>query len=107
MHDFLKFHHNFYACIGVQKERKRTFLTAFEHREKRLAACLLHNIFIAVVSECLCHPVQLPDIRIDQQILDFYHPCVSDGATVLYALLALNAIQTVLLQLKIFPCDSA
>jgi len=45
MHDFLKFHHNFYACIGVQKERKRTFLTAFEHWEKRLAACLLHSIF--------------------------------------------------------------
>ena len=53
--------------MGVQKERKKTFLTAFEHREKRLAACLLHNIFIAVVSECLCHlgaqyPVQLPGI---------------------------------------------
>jgi len=73
--------------MGVQKERKRTFLTAFEHREKSLffaqyfyrscllhnifiavvAACFLHNIFIAVVSECLCHlraqyPVQLPDI---------------------------------------------
>ena len=52
--------------MGVQKERERTFLTAFEHQEKRLAACLLHNIFIAVVSECLCHlgvqyPVKLPD----------------------------------------------
>ena len=57
--------------MGVQKERKSgpTFLTAFENREKKLAACLLHNIFIAVVSECLCHlgaqyPVQLPDICI-------------------------------------------
>ena len=33
-----------------------------------LAACLLHNIDIAVVSECLCHlraqyPIQCPDIR--------------------------------------------
>jgi len=27
--------------------------------------------------------------------------------TVLFALLSLNVIQTVLLQLKIFPCDSA
>jgi len=27
--------------------------------------------------------------------------------TVLFALLALNVMQTVLLQLKIFPCDSA
>ena len=56
--------------MGVQKERKSTFLTEFEHRnigKKRLAACLLHNIDIAVVSECLCHlraqcPVQSPDI---------------------------------------------
>jgi len=40
---------------GVHKEQNSTFLTAFEHREKRLAACLLHNFFIAVVSECLCH----------------------------------------------------
>jgi len=53
--------------MGVQKERKSTLLTAFEHREKRLAACLLHNIFIAVFYECLCHlraqyPVQLPGI---------------------------------------------
>ena len=55
--------------MDVQKERKSTFLTAFEHLEKRLAACLLQNIFIAVVSESLCHlraqyPVQLPDICI-------------------------------------------
>jgi len=55
--------------MGVQKERKSTFFTTFEHREKRLAVCLLYNIFIAVVSECLYHlgdqfPVQLPDICI-------------------------------------------
>jgi len=69
MHDFLKFRHKCDAYMSVQKERKSTFLTEFEHREKRLAACLLHNIFIAVFSECLCHlrvqyPVQLPDISI-------------------------------------------
>jgi len=40
MHDFLKFHHNCDAYMGVQKERKTTFLTAFEHREKRLGICL-------------------------------------------------------------------
>jgi len=67
MHDFLTFHHNCDAYMDVQKGRKSTFLTAFEHRKKRLAPCLLHNIFIAVVSECLCHlraqyPEQLPDI---------------------------------------------
>jgi len=57
MHDFLKLHHGCDAYMGVQKERKSTFLIAFEHRTKRLAACpcLLHNIDIAVVSECLCH----------------------------------------------------
>jgi len=67
MHDFLKFHHNRDAYMGVQKERKCTFLTAFKHRVKRLAACLLHNIFITVVSEFLCHleaqyPVHIADI---------------------------------------------
>ena len=70
MHDFLKFHHNRDAYMAVEKkERKSTFLTVLEHREKRPAACLLHNIFIAVVSEFLCHlgaqyPAQLPDICI-------------------------------------------
>ena len=62
--------------MGVQKERKSTFLIAFEQREKRLAACLLHNIDIAVVSECLCHlraqyPILSPDICIGQQQQDW------------------------------------
>jgi len=69
MHDFLKLHHDCDAYMVVQKERKSTFLTAFEHREKRLETCLLRNSYIAVVSECLCHlgaqyPVQLPDMCI-------------------------------------------
>jgi len=34
MRDFLKLHHNWDAYMGVQKERKSTFLTALEHREK-------------------------------------------------------------------------
>ena len=34
MQDFLKLHHNCDAYKGVQKERKSTFLTAFEQREK-------------------------------------------------------------------------
>ena len=34
MRDFLKLHHNWDAYMGVQKERKSTFLTAFEHPEK-------------------------------------------------------------------------
>ena len=60
--------------MGVQKERKSTFLTAFEQREKEARSLLLHNIDIAVVSECLCHlraqyPIKSPDIYIGQQIL--------------------------------------
>jgi len=34
MHDFLELHHNWHAYMGVEKERKSTFLTAFEQREK-------------------------------------------------------------------------
>jgi len=67
MRDILKFHHNCYAYRGIRKERKSTFLTGFEHWEKGLAACLLHNIFIAIVSESLCYlraqcTAQLQDI---------------------------------------------
>ena len=74
----------------------------------RLAACLLHNIDIAVVSECLCHlraqyPIQSPDICIGQQILGIDHPISRQGVAVLFVRLALNLMQTVLLQLKIIP----
>jgi len=34
MHDFLKLHHNCDVYMGVQKKRKSTFLTAFEHQQK-------------------------------------------------------------------------
>jgi len=34
MHDFPELHHNCDAYMGLQKERKSTFLTAFENREK-------------------------------------------------------------------------
>ena len=40
--------------MGVEKERKSTLLL-LNNGKKRLAACLLHNIDIAAVSECLCH----------------------------------------------------
>jgi len=39
MLDFLLFHHTWNALMGVHKERKSTFLTAFEHRQKE--ACSL------------------------------------------------------------------
>jgi len=56
--------------MGVQKERKSTFLLHLNiGRRGSQLVCLLHNIFIAVVSKYLCHlgaqyPVQLPDICI-------------------------------------------
>jgi len=54
--------------MGIQKEQKSTFLTAFEHREKRLAACLLHNnlsqLSLNVFVMRAQHSVQLPDICI-------------------------------------------
>jgi len=34
MHDFLKLHYNCDAYMGVKKERKSTFQTAFQHRGK-------------------------------------------------------------------------
>jgi len=53
--------------MDVEKERKVHFELSFIFRKKMLAVCLLHNVDIAVVSECLCHlraqyPIQYPDI---------------------------------------------
>jgi len=53
--------------MGAEKERKSTFFTAFEPREKEARTLFAAQYFIAVVSECLRHlraqnPVQLPDI---------------------------------------------
>ena len=77
LHAFLKSHYNYDAYMDLQKERKSTIFTAFEHREKKLP--LLHNIDIAVVSECLCHLkaqylIQSPNISSGKQSLLFVHP---------------------------------
>jgi len=45
MHDFLNFHHICDAYMGVQKERKSTFLTAFEHREKEARSLFAAQYF--------------------------------------------------------------
>jgi len=75
-----------FCTEGTKKQA--TFCTAFEHLEKKLAACLLHNIDIAVVSEYLCHLKthylkQSPNICRGKPILHFVHlvlaterPCV-------------------------------
>jgi len=68
MHDFLKLHHNWDAYMGVQKERKSTFLTAFEQRQKEARSLfaaqylkriyMLNNIYNGVFANgalCLLH----------------------------------------------------
>jgi len=45
MHDFLIFHHNCDAYMGVEKERKSTFLTAFEPREKEAPSLFAAQYF--------------------------------------------------------------
>jgi len=80
MHEFFKSHHHCYAYMAVQNERKSTFYLHLTIGKKRPAACLLHNIDIAVVSECLCHlraqySVQFPDICIGLP------PSVNNGVT--------------------------
>jgi len=70
MHALLKSHHNCDASfLDIQKEGKSKFLLRLNIGRKKLAACLLHNIDIAIVSERLSHlkaqyPVQCPDICI-------------------------------------------
>jgi len=54
MHDFLKFNHNCDGYMGVQKERKSTFLTAFEHREKEA-----RSLFAARAGLKQMQPMQL------------------------------------------------
>ena len=62
--------------------------------KKRLAAFLLRNIFIAIVSACLSHlraqySVQLPDIFSSKQIL-YFSTHLSVWGDCAFALLALN-----------------
>jgi len=71
--------------MDLEKERKSTRFTAFEHREKKVA--LLHNIDIAVVSEChrqlkAQYLIQSPNISNGKQILLLAHsvPATDDRA---------------------------
>ena len=45
MLDVLKFHRNCDAKMGVQKERKSTFLTVFEHRDKEARSLFAAQYF--------------------------------------------------------------
>ena len=112
MHDFLKLHHNWDAYMGVQKERKSTFLTAFEQREKEV-----RSLFAAQYWYRSCLWMSLSsEISVSNKIprylywsteFTYWPPNFKTGVAVLFPFLALNVIQTVLLQLKIIPCDSA
>ena len=127
MHDFLKLHHIWDAYMGVQKERKSTFLTAFEQQEKEA-----RSLFAAQYSYRSCLWMSLSSESSVSNTIPRYlywsteftywppnfktgvHPekitavlLLYGGVAVLLALLALNVIQAVLLQLKIIPCDSA
>jgi len=112
MHDFLKLHHNWDAYMRVQKERRSTFLTAFEHQEKES-----RSMFGAQYWYCSCLWMSLSSESSVSKIiptylywstdLTYWPPNFNNGVAVLFALLALNVTQTVLLQLKIIPCNSA
>jgi len=79
MHDFLKLHHNCDAYMGVQKERKRTFLTAREHREKEARSLFAGQywyrscLWMSLSSESTVSQT-IPHICSGQQILHFDHP---------------------------------
>jgi len=60
MHDFLKLHHNCDAYMGVKKERKRTFLTAFEQREKEARSLLVLVFDLNYFSFSQPNPTYLP-----------------------------------------------
>jgi len=112
MHDVLKLHHNCDAYMGVQKERKSTFLTAFEQREKEARSLFTAQywyrscLWKSLSSESSVYNT-IPRYLYWSTDFTYWPPNFNNGVTVLFALLALNVIQSVLLQLKIIPCDSA
>jgi len=74
------------------KRNEKYIFTAFEHRENETRSFLSNP---------------MPRYLYWFTDFTFWPPSVSNGVTVLFALLALNVIHTVLLQFKIIPCDSA
>ena len=112
MHDFLKLHHNCDAYMAVQKERKSTFLTAFEQREKEARSLFAAQYWyrsclrMSLSSESSVSNT-IPRYLYWSTDFTYWPPNFNNGAVVLFALLALNVIQTVLLQSKIISCDFA
>ena len=103
MHDFLKLHYNWDISIhhymGVENERKSTFLTAFEQREKEA-----HSLFAAQYWYRSCLWMSLSsDSSVSNKIPRYLYwsteftcwpPNFKTGVAVLFARLALNVMQT-------------
>jgi len=71
MHDFLKLHHNWDAYMGVEKERKNTFLTAFEKSCIRTGSRYLFDFYNEI------------SLRVIQDV-------TNDGANVLLGILSIQ-----------------
>ena len=112
MHVFRKLHHNCDAHMGVQKERKSTLLTAFEHREKEVRSLFAAKfwyrscLWMSLSSESSVSN-KIPRYLYWSTDFTYWPPNFNNRVAVLFALLALNVMLTVLLQLKIIPCNSA
>ena len=110
MHDFLKLHHNWDAYIGIKKERKITFLTAFEQREKEARSLFAAQywyrgcLWMSLSSESSVSN-KIPKYLYWSTDFTYWPPNFNTGVAVLFAILS-YVIQIVLLQLKIIPCDS-
>ena len=98
--------------MGVQKERKSTFLAAFEQREKEARSLFAAQywyrscLWMSLSSESSVSNI-IPRYLYWSTDFTYWPPSYNTGVVVLFALLAVNVMQTVLLQLKMIPCDSA
>ena len=100
MHDFLKLHHNYDAYMGVQKERKSTCLTGFEHRENEARSLFAaqywyrSGLWMSLSFESSVSNT-IPRYLYWSTDFMYWPPSFNNGVAVLFALLALNVIPTV------------
>ena len=95
--------------MGVQKEQKSMFLTAFEQREKEArslfaAQCWYRSCLWMSLSSESSVSNKIPRYLYWSTAFTYWPPNFKTGVAVLFARLALNVMQTVLLQT--IPCDS-
>jgi len=93
MHDFLKLHHNWDAYVGVQKEWKSTFLTAFEQREKEARSLFAaqywyrSSLWMSLSTESSISNT-IPRYLYWSTDFTYWPPNFNNGVSVLFALLA-------------------